>query len=109
MKLLPLLLLTYVLCLGVGCFSDSTPPPKPDVPKYTKGEAIALVQGLLRTHSLENCNRLGMVPTTAYVAEYKGEGKWLVYMPVSYCSTNILMGWYIYERTQAIERDAGFC
>ena len=109
MKLLPVLLLTYVLCLGAACFSDSAPSPEPDLPKYTKGEAIVLVQGLLKTHSLENCNRLSVLPITAYVAEYKGNGKWLVYMPVSYGSTNILMGWYIYERTKSIERDAGFC
>ena len=107
MKLLPLLLLTFVLSLGVACASEL--PPVPDVPKYTEGEAIALVQGLLRTHPLENCNRLDVLPSTAYVVEYKGKGKWLVYMPISYGSTNVLMGWYVYVRTKTVERDEGFC
>ena len=49
MKLLPILLLVFVLTLGVACSSE--PPQVPDVPKYTEGEAIGLVQGLLRTHS----------------------------------------------------------
>ena len=107
MKLLPILLLVFVLTLGVACSSE--PPQVPDVPKYTEGEAIGLVQGLLRTHSLEECNQLGVLPSIAYVAEYKGKGKWLVRKRISYGSTNVDMGWYVDERTKAIERVKGFC
>ena len=107
MKLLPILLLVFVLSMGVACSSE--PPQVPDVPKYTEGEAIGLVQGLLRTHSLEECNQLGVLPSIAYVAEYKGKGKWLVRKRISYGSTNVDMGWYVYERTKAIERVKGFC
>ena len=107
MKLLPALLLACVLALGVACSSE--PPQVPDVPKNTEDEVIGLVKGLLRTHSLEECNQLGVLPSITYVAEYKGKGKWLVRKRISYGSTNVDMGWYVYERTKAIERDKGFC
>jgi hypothetical protein len=50
-----------------------------------------------------------VLPSIAYVAEYKGKGKWLVRKRISYGSTNVDMGWYVYERTKAIEKVKGFC
>ena len=48
MKLLPLLLLAFLLSLGVACSSEAVVPPTatPDVPTYSKDEAIGLVQGV---------------------------------------------------------------
>ena len=71
MKLLPLLLLTLVLTLGVACSSEPAPDieatveasvatavAKTQQTPVTAGEALTLIQGMLRTHPIAGCRKL---------------------------------------------------
>ena len=101
MKLLPVLLLTFVLSLGVACSSE--PPPVPDVPKYTEGEAIGLVQGMLR-ESREMVKGRTCSSYAKYLknAKYLGEGKWKVTHGLSFTS-------HVYEGSNAVQTVRGLC
>jgi len=107
MKLLPLLL-AFVLSLGVACSSEPAvpPPATPDVPTFSEGEAIGLVQGMLRENrtlvnwsSNERCSDFAL---QLNVASYIGEGKWEVVFETSYV-------WHVYEGSNAIQTVKGSC
>ena len=102
MKLLPILLLTFVLSVGEACSSEPEPavPPTatPDVSKYSRGEVIGLVQGMLRTHGDETCISWAKERMSA---SYLSKGRWKVDSRVG--------RWYVYEGTNAIETDKGRC
>jgi hypothetical protein len=117
MKLLPILLLAFVLSLGVACSSEEpdcsssftrypaghrcAPEPTP-TPEYSRGEVIGLVQGMLRTHRADTCVLVGRNEMNA---SYSGNGKWQI--DVKY--RNRLYRWHLYEGTNAIEAVDGNC
>jgi hypothetical protein len=111
MKLLPVLLLTCALSLGVACASEPAVPPTatPDVPTLSEGEAIALVQGMLRAHPNKECHLGFSFPSSVWLESstprYEGKGKWRV--AIWY---NLTKGtWYVYEGSYAVETVKGPC
>jgi len=101
MKLLPILLLTLVLSLGVGCSSEPAVPPTatPDVPKYSEGEAIGIVQGMLRTHGNKDCWNL-LNGRYQFKAGYH-KGKWSVLAEDE--KGRYTGAWVVYEGSNAVE------
>jgi hypothetical protein len=99
MKLLLILLLTCVLSLGVACSSE---------PKLSEGEAIALVQGMLRSHPDESCNRASRYD---FVASFS-EGKWIVKhrgWEIDNRVVDVGHVWHVYEGSNAIQTVKGKC
>jgi hypothetical protein len=137
MKLLPLLLLAFVLSLGVACSSEDepkppcretvsypaghrcapepTPTPEPTpAPKYSEGEVIGLVQGMLRSHPDEACNNVlsyryefRATWSTLPDGDITGE-RWMVVAQTrkdsgkGYDVIQRRGTWYVYEGTNAI-------
>ena len=96
-------LLLSALSLGVACASE--PAATPDVPTLSKGEAIGLVQAMLRESrematSMKTCSSRAI-----YIrdASYLGEGKW----EVSYLFKSFL--WHVYEGSNAVQTVKGKC
>jgi hypothetical protein len=133
MKLLPILLLAFVLSLGVACSSEEpdcsssftrypaghrcapepTPTPEPTpAPTYSEGEAIGLVQGMLRSSRLARyCSQL---PERGnFSAQYIGEGVWEVKVSArlisgyGYYAGILKQTWRVHEGSNAVERGEG--
>ena len=106
MKLLPILLLAFVLILGVACSSEPAVPPTatPDVPKYSSGEVIGLVQGMLRAHPDRSCNKASQGKFLWHDVNYRGEGGWDV--TLFYRES---FRWYVYEGSNAVQAVDGPC
>ena len=105
MKLLPLLLLAFVISMGVACSSEPA-------------EATTRCPNLRRGRGCRPCPRdVAVIPgrilqpigqygdfDTAYV-KYRGEGKWEVVIRYRTIET----AWYVYEGSNAIEKIEGRC
>jgi len=107
MKLLPILLLTCVLTLGVACASEPAVPPTatPDVPTLSEGEVIGLVQAMLR-ESREMVDEFTTCSSRAkYIkdAQYLGYGDWVV------THANWKYKWHVYEGSNAVQTVEGRC
>jgi hypothetical protein len=117
MKLLPILLLTLVLSLGVACSSEPAVPPTatPDVPTYSEDEAMGLVQGMLRSHPDLLCrNYVGGRHNWYAKWRTPSEGKsyWVVgaEWPTDRARDTRVYGfrasWKLYEGTNAIKANS---
>jgi hypothetical protein len=106
MKLLTVLLLTCVLSLGVACSSEPAPAVTPEptatpAPKYSEGEVIGLVHGILRSHPDEDCSNL-LNGSYKFSATYSKE-RWFVYAQYG----EVYRGsWLVYEGSNAIKQNS---
>ena len=117
MKLLPVLLLAFALSLGVACSSEPPPPAvpptaTPDVPTFSEGEAIGLVQGMLRTRTTSPAGCGTLVSVGEWSERHMGEGVWEVKansnVPRFLGGTNRLENtWRVHEGSNAVERGEG--
>jgi hypothetical protein len=105
MKLLTVLLLACVLSLGVACSSEPAVPPTatPDVPILSKGEAIGLVQAMLRDSREMDGEYRTCSSRAKFIkgATYLGDGKWEV--------TFDDKKWHVYEGSNAVQTVRGKC
>jgi len=64
------------------------------VPRYSEGEVIGLVHGMLRIHSDEICRSLTSMGSQ-FSSQYLFDGKWLV-------DFDGFLSWEVYEGSNAI-------
>jgi len=118
MKLLPILLLAFIISLGLACSSEPavSPTATPDVLTHSANEAVGLlVQGMLRRHPDKPCSsryaRLSIPVTTKGYgiepeADYLGEGIWRLTVTGI---NGVWMQWRVYEGSNAVETVVGDC
>lgn len=77
MKCLLGLIVSALLLVGCGPASSFEPTPVPDIPTFTEGQAIALVQETLKFCDSLQRKTIKGIPML-WEESYQGDGKWAV-------------------------------
>ena len=89
-----------LLCLGlIGCVAQESPTATPsDVPAFSEGEAIAIVQTLL----IQGGCHSAIIGESSWFGEYVGEGVWSV------TASGFLQGkWNVFENSLSVSIEEG--
>ena len=94
-----IMLLVVGISLLVACSGSQAsvaPNPTPDVPKFSRGQAISVVQSNLGNYGCRESRVSQMVRDVANYREwYNGGGKWTVTFTVTYANT--VNRWEVFE------------
>lgn len=106
-----------LLCLGlIGCVAQESPTATPsDIPAFSEGEAIAIVQTLLMQSGCSGYY-IALSDQSTWNEEYLGQGKWSVkwteeYLVQGESSVKSISGliatWMVFENSQSASLEEG--